>query len=262
MTSRVLGLVRDQVLAYFFGAGDAMDAFRIAFRIPNVLRDLFAEGAMSAALVPTFTPLARGRRQGGRLAPRIERHQRPAADRPASSWSRASLFAEPLVELYAGGFRDVPGKIELTIRLTRLMFPFLALVAMAAVADGDAERTAPFLRARALAGDVQRRDDCVRGGRRSVGAALGNRADRGDRRRHARRRRSGRSSCNGRRSAARDFGISRSSTRAIRGCARSAADGAWRRRARGGADQPVRQQLAGGRVWAPARCRGSTTRSG
>src|SRR3982751_4644124 len=55
MTSRVLGLVRDQVLAYFFGAGDAMDAFRIAFRLPNVLRDLFAEGAMSAALVPTFT---------------------------------------------------------------------------------------------------------------------------------------------------------------------------------------------------------------
>src|SRR5262245_29412 len=55
VTSRILGLVRDQVLAYYFGAGDAMDAFRIAFRLPNVLRDLFAEGAMSAALVPTFT---------------------------------------------------------------------------------------------------------------------------------------------------------------------------------------------------------------
>ena len=55
LASRVLGLVRDQVLAYLFGAGDAMDAFRIAFRLPNILRDLFAEGAMSAALVPTFT---------------------------------------------------------------------------------------------------------------------------------------------------------------------------------------------------------------
>ena len=55
MASRVLGLVRDQLLAYLFGAADAMDAFRIAFRLPNVLRDLFAEGAMSAALVPTFT---------------------------------------------------------------------------------------------------------------------------------------------------------------------------------------------------------------
>src|ERR671918_2480627 len=55
MASRILGLVRDQVLAYYFGAGDAMDAFRVAFRIPNLVRDLFAEGAMSAAFVLTFT---------------------------------------------------------------------------------------------------------------------------------------------------------------------------------------------------------------
>ena len=55
MTSRILGLVRDQVLAFYFGAGDINDAFRVAIRIPNLLRDLFAEGAMSAAFVPTFT---------------------------------------------------------------------------------------------------------------------------------------------------------------------------------------------------------------
>ena len=54
MTSRVLGLVRDQVLASMFGAGNAMDAFNVAFRIPNLVRDLFAEGAMSAAFVPVF----------------------------------------------------------------------------------------------------------------------------------------------------------------------------------------------------------------
>ena len=132
MTSRVLGLIRDQVLAYFFGAGDAMDAFRIAFRLPNALRDLFAEGALSAALVPTFTrALATG--------------DRTAAWRLASNvltvlllFSGAVivagiLFADPLVRLYAEGFRDVPGKIELTIRLTRIMFPFLAMVATAAV---------------------------------------------------------------------------------------------------------------------------------
>ena len=73
MTSRVLGLVRDQVLAYFFGAGDAMDAFRIAFRLPNVLRDLFAEGAMSAALVPTFTRAVAegGRQQAWRLGSNV-----------------------------------------------------------------------------------------------------------------------------------------------------------------------------------------------
>ena len=52
MTSRILGVVREQVLASFFGAGAAMDAYNVAFRIPNLLRDLFAEGAMSAAFVP------------------------------------------------------------------------------------------------------------------------------------------------------------------------------------------------------------------
>ena len=54
LTSRLLGLLRDQVLAYLFGAGNAMDAFNVATRIPNLLRDLFAEGAMSAAFVPAF----------------------------------------------------------------------------------------------------------------------------------------------------------------------------------------------------------------
>ena len=55
MLSRVLGLVREQVMATLFGAGFATDAFNVAFRIPNLLRDLFAEGAMSSAFVPTFT---------------------------------------------------------------------------------------------------------------------------------------------------------------------------------------------------------------
>src|SRR5690242_10740045 len=55
LMSRVLGLVREQVFAVLFGAGNLTDAFNVAFRIPNLLRDLFAEGAMSAALVPTFT---------------------------------------------------------------------------------------------------------------------------------------------------------------------------------------------------------------
>src|ERR1700675_175525 len=55
LTSRILGLARDQLLAALFGAGNDMDAFIVAFRIPNLVRDLFAEGAMSAAFVPTFT---------------------------------------------------------------------------------------------------------------------------------------------------------------------------------------------------------------
>ena len=135
MASRILGLVRDQILAYYFGAGDAMDAFRIAFRLPNLLRDLFAEGAMSAALVPTFT---RAVMSGGK----------PQAWRVGNSVINliiavtgvvvvaGVLFAGPLVTLYAGDFRRAPGKIELTIYLTRIMFPFLTLVSVAAVMMG------------------------------------------------------------------------------------------------------------------------------
>jgi len=132
MTSRVLGLIRDQVLAYFFGAGDAMDAFRIAFRLPNALRDLFAEGALSAALVPTFTrALATGDRAAAwRLASNVASLLLLVSGAVVLA---GILFADPLVNLYAAGFREVPGKIELTVRLTRLMFPFLAMVAVAAV---------------------------------------------------------------------------------------------------------------------------------
>ena len=132
MASRLLGLVRDQVLAYFFGAGDAMDAFRIAFRLPNLLRDLFAEGALSAALVPTFTrALAHGgREQAWRLASNVINHLLIVSGLIVLL---GIVLAEPLVDMYAGGFRDVPGKFELTVRLTRIMFPFLSMVAVAAV---------------------------------------------------------------------------------------------------------------------------------
>ncbi len=135
ITSRVLGLVRDQVLAFYFGAGDANDAFRVASRIPNLVRDLFAEGAMSAAFVPTFT------RQ-------LTRQGREKSWRLASSVINALLivtgaivvigivFADPLVRLFASEFSAVPGKIELTIYLTRIVFPFLTLVAVAAVLMG------------------------------------------------------------------------------------------------------------------------------
>jgi putative peptidoglycan lipid II flippase len=135
MASRILGLVRDQVLAYLFGAGDAMDAFRIAFRLPNVLRDLFAEGAMSAALVPSFTrALARG---GEERAWRLGRNVITVMIVVTGLLAvTGMLFAAPLVRLYAGDFDAVPGKLELTIRLTRIMFPFLVLVSVAAVLMG------------------------------------------------------------------------------------------------------------------------------
>jgi putative peptidoglycan lipid II flippase len=132
MTSRVLGLIRDQVLAYFFGAGDAMDAFRIAFRLPNVLRDLFSEGALSAALVPTFTRALAGsdNKRVWHLASNVINLLLIVS---ALVVTAGIVFAEPLIRLYAGGFEQVPGKLALTVRLTRLMFPFVAVVGVAAV---------------------------------------------------------------------------------------------------------------------------------
>lgn len=135
MTSRVLGLVRDQVLSHYFGASDAMDAYRVGFRIPNLFRDLFAEGAMSAAFVPTFTR-------------HLTESGRPSAWRLGSLTITALaivtgviallgiIFAEPLVTALAGKYGAVPGKLELTITLTRIMFPTLLLIAVAAAAMG------------------------------------------------------------------------------------------------------------------------------
>lgn len=129
--SRIMGLVREQVFAHLFGAGLAVDAFNIAFRIPNLLRDLFAEGAMSAALVPTFTRVRelQGPAHAWRLASTVFRVLLVTV----SALSLVGiLFADPLVGLYASAFRGVPGKFELAVELTRMLFPFFPLVALAA----------------------------------------------------------------------------------------------------------------------------------
>lgn len=129
--SRILGLVREQVFAAMFGASTATDAYQIAFRIPNLLRDLFAEGAMSAALVPTFIRVQKeeGEARGWQVATRVF----GVLFAVVSVISLVGiLFAEPLVALYAGAFRSVPGKFELTVSMTRIMMPFFPLVALAA----------------------------------------------------------------------------------------------------------------------------------
>ena len=135
MLSRVLGLARDQLMATLFGAGFATDAFNVAFRIPNLLRDLFAEGAMSAAFVSTFTEWRMKRGDAAAWA----------LGRQVMAWLVAVLaaivvagwFAAPaIVQLLAGGFGAVPGKLALTVQLTRIMLPFLPAVALAAVAMG------------------------------------------------------------------------------------------------------------------------------
>jgi putative peptidoglycan lipid II flippase len=135
LVSRVLGLVRDQVVAALFGAGDEMDAFVVAFRIPNLVRDLFAEGAMSAAFVPTFTAhlTRRGRADAWRLANNVLTMLTIVTGVVVAA---GIIFAAPLASLYARDYASVPGKLELTIRLTRVVLPFLTLVAIAAVAMG------------------------------------------------------------------------------------------------------------------------------
>jgi putative peptidoglycan lipid II flippase len=139
MASRVLGVARETVMAAIFGAGSGpeMDAFNVAFRVPNLLRDLFAEGAMTAAFVPTFTAT-------------LAAHGREGAWRLGNLVINALLivtsllvvigivFARPITRAMASGreFADVPGKLELTALLTQLMLPFLITVAVAVAMMG------------------------------------------------------------------------------------------------------------------------------
>ena len=135
MCSRVLGLARDQIFAGLFGAGTGTDAFLTAFRAPNLLRDLFAEGALSTAFVTTFAKKIQleGDQAAWRLANKM-------ATLTVVFMSAVTLLgialSPPLIEVLGGGFHAVPGKFELTVQLTRLMYPFILLVSLAALAMG------------------------------------------------------------------------------------------------------------------------------
>lgn len=135
MCSRVLGLVREQVFAGMFGAGFIYDSFVVAFRIPNLLRDLFGEGALSAAFVTVFSAYETKRSQ-------------------ADTWRLAAnvltfilvllsvltllgiVFAEGIVAILAPDFDLIAGKTALTVQLTRIMFPFLVFISLSAVVMG------------------------------------------------------------------------------------------------------------------------------
>jgi putative peptidoglycan lipid II flippase len=135
MASRVLGLARDQVFAVFFGAGLQFDAFITAFRIPNLLRDLLAEGALSSAFVTTFTQTLSGK--GKDAAIRLSNRVATLIVLFITLISvLAWIYAPAIVRTLAPGFFDVPGKAALTIELTRIMIPFLLLIALAAQAMG------------------------------------------------------------------------------------------------------------------------------
>jgi putative peptidoglycan lipid II flippase len=134
-TSRIGGLVREQLFASLLGAGMYSDAFVVAFRVPNLLRDLLAEGALSTAFVPTFTErLVRGGKQDAyALANLVFTTLMIVTSVIAVA---GILAATPIVSLIAPGFAATAGKLELTARLTRILFPFLPMVALAAVCMG------------------------------------------------------------------------------------------------------------------------------
>ena len=147
MASRLLGLVREKVIAYYFAAGVGGDAFYAAFRIPNLMRDLFGEGALSKAFVTTFTAteLEDGEEAAWRLASRVFN----ASFLLLTLITLVGIFAAPAIVdlIFAGkGFQEVSldpsehfgfnSKRDLTVYLTQIMFPYLILVSLAAVAMG------------------------------------------------------------------------------------------------------------------------------
>jgi putative peptidoglycan lipid II flippase len=135
LASRLLGVVRESVLAYYFAASAPMDAYNVAFRIPNLLRDLFAEGAMTSAFVPAFTRTLqqRGREHAWRLGNLVINALLVITGTLAIL---GMVFAAPITFLIAPKFAAVPGKLELTTLLTQVMLPFLTTVAVAVAMMG------------------------------------------------------------------------------------------------------------------------------
>jgi putative peptidoglycan lipid II flippase len=135
LLSRTLGYVRDSRIAYLLGAGAAADAYTTAYRIPNLLRRLVAEGAVSAAFIPVFSKYV-------------------AEDKSEDAWefantmltvltlfltalTLAGIVLSPLiVRLFASGFGDEPGKLAHTALLNRIMFPYIFLISLSALAMG------------------------------------------------------------------------------------------------------------------------------
>ncbi len=132
LLSRILGYVRDMVIAYFFGTAASADAFFVAFRIPNLFRRLFAEGALTVAFIPIFT---------GYL---VQESKEGASRFVNAVFTLLSLilllvsllgivFSPLIVKLMAWGFAADPDKFVLTVLLTRIMFPYIFFVSLVAL---------------------------------------------------------------------------------------------------------------------------------
>ena len=131
--SRVFGLIREWVRGYLLGTSGSSDAFAISFMLPNLLRRLVGEGAMTVAFIPVFSDY-------------IERESREDLDDFVNSFfTMVFMFLIPVVALtilfapvlryFLPEFSKIPGKIELTIFLTRLMFPYILFISLAALSQ-------------------------------------------------------------------------------------------------------------------------------
>ncbi len=133
MCSRLLGLAREQIFAALFGGAELMDAFTIAFRIPNLLRDLFAEGALSTAFITVFSRTTS--REGAAAAFRLANRITTLAVLTVSGLTILGIiFAPWVISVLAPGFD--PAKQLLTVTLARIMYPFIVLVSLAALVMG------------------------------------------------------------------------------------------------------------------------------
>ena len=135
IASRLFGLVREVVFAAMFGAGKLLDVYIAAFRIPNLLRDLFAEGALSISFTTLFTRT--WEREGDRPAWELANLILTAMIFLMGALCVIAVAAAPaLVEATNFGFHHVPGKFELAVKLTRILFPFILFVSLAAAVMG------------------------------------------------------------------------------------------------------------------------------
>lgn len=135
MASRLMGLVRELVFPAMFGAGKVLDAYLAAFQIPNMLRDLFAEGSLSTAFTALFTRI--WDKEGDAPAWQLANVTLSAMIFILGIVCVVAIIGAPLiVEVTNFGFRGVPGKFELAVSLTRVMFPFILFVSLAAAVMG------------------------------------------------------------------------------------------------------------------------------
>lgn len=133
--SRLLGYIKDMILAKYFGATGAADTFFVAFRIPNLLRELFAEGSMSSAFIPVLTEYQtkKGKQEANRL---VKATFIFIIVFVGIICIAGIVFAPAIVTVIAPGFLDNPQKFSDTVLLTRIMFPFLLFISLAALTMG------------------------------------------------------------------------------------------------------------------------------